>query len=57
MKLVIRKVSTSASIRSTVPPWRVCEDTEARNPVTSERFEDEKEAQGWITKERAAGRL
>jgi hypothetical protein len=55
--LVIHRRSDSASIRSTVPPWRVCKDNEARKPVTSERFQDPKEAQAWITLERAAGRL
>jgi hypothetical protein len=55
--VVIRMESTSASIRSTVPPWRVCEDNEARKPVTSERFHDVKEAAAWIKAERTAGRL
>jgi hypothetical protein len=59
VNLVIRREYTSGNIRSTVPPWRVCQDLAGskRPPVTDERFEDPKEAQAWITKERQAGRL
>lgn len=59
MDVVIFNLCTSGTIRSELPPWRVCEDRPdgKRPPVTDQRFHSPKEAQEWVDKERAAGRL
>lgn len=51
--LVIHQLSTSASLRSRVPPWRICRDMEdgSRPPITERRFESAEEAEKWLTKE------